>query len=68
MARLIPLRDELLRGDLRPLDLGWLAGVSAGDVDDDAIETEVPSGMTQLSAVQQTLTESREIDVRCGRS
>lgn len=26
MRRLIPLRDELLRGDLRPLYLGWLAG------------------------------------------
>ena len=38
MARLIPLRDELLRGDLRSLYLGWLAGVSAGDVDEDAIE------------------------------
>jgi len=25
MARLLPLRDELLRGDTRPLYLGWLA-------------------------------------------
>ncbi|MEK7736728.1 MAG: hypothetical protein AAB319_03090, partial [Pseudomonadota bacterium] len=25
MGRLAPLRDELLRGDLRPLYLGWLA-------------------------------------------
>ena len=51
VARLIPLRDELLRGDLRPLYLGWLAGVSAGDVDEDAIEAEVPPGMAQLSGV-----------------
>jgi hypothetical protein len=29
MGRLLPLRDELLRGDLRSLYLGWLADVSA---------------------------------------
>lgn len=34
MGRLAPLRDELLRGDLRPLYLGWLAGLSAGEVDE----------------------------------
>jgi hypothetical protein len=62
MERLIPLREELLRGDLRPLYLGRLAGVSAGDVDDDAIEPEVPPGMAQLSAAQQALTEFLEID------
>lgn len=33
MGRLAPLRDELLRGDLRPLYLGWLASV--GEFDDD---------------------------------
>jgi hypothetical protein len=45
MGRLMPLRDELLRGDLRPLYLGWLAGVSAGEVGDNAVEPEVPPGM-----------------------
>jgi hypothetical protein len=62
MGRLIPLRDELLRGDLRPLYLGWLAGVGAGDVHDNDIEPDVPPGMSQLSAAQQALAEFLEID------
>lgn len=62
IGRLVPLRDELLRGDLRPLYLGWLAGVGAGEVGDDADEPEVPPGMAQLSAAQQALAEFLEID------
>ncbi len=38
MGRLLPLRDELLRGDLRPLYLGWLAGMSADEVSDNTTE------------------------------
>ena len=45
MGRLMPLRDELLRGDLRPLYLGWLAGVSASEIGDHAVEPEVPPGI-----------------------
>ena len=62
MASLVPLRDELLRGDLRPLYLGWLADVSADDFEDEAIEPEVPPGMSQLTAAQQALVEFLEID------
>lgn len=62
MARLMPLRQELLRGDLRPLYLGWLAGASAGDADDDALEPPVPPGLAALSAAQQALVEFLEID------
>jgi hypothetical protein len=63
MGRLVPLRDELLRGDLRPLYLGWLAGVSAdSEVSDSDAEPEVPPGMSQLSAAQQALAEFLEID------
>lgn len=62
MGRLAPLRDELLRGDLRSLYLGWLAGVTSGEVDDDALEPEIPPGMSQLSAAQQALVEFLEID------
>ncbi len=60
MSRLAPLRDELLRGDLRPLYLGWLA--SAGVLDDDALEPEVPPGLSQLSPPQQGLAEFVEVD------
>jgi hypothetical protein len=62
MGRLAPLRDELLRGDQRALYLGWLAGVSTGEVDDDALEPVVPMGMSQLSAAQQALLEFLDID------
>jgi hypothetical protein len=62
MARLAPLRDELLRGDMRPLYLGWLAGVSAGEVDEQAIEPQPPPGLSRLTAAQQSLAEFLEID------
>lgn len=61
MGRLAPLRDELLRGDMRPLYLGWLAGVSAGEVDGDAIEPPPPPGLSRLTAAQQSLAEFLEI-------
>lgn len=63
MGSLLPLRDELLRGDLRPLYLGWLAGVGACELDDDSLEPEVPPGMSQLSAAQQALVDFLEIDL-----
>ncbi|WP_049621307.1 hypothetical protein [Frateuria defendens] len=60
MRRLAPLRDELLRGDLRSLYLGWLAG--ANSLDDDALEPEVPPDLAELSSAQQALAEFLEID------
>lgn len=62
MGRLAPLRDELLRGDMRPLYLGWLAGVSAGEVDEKAIEPQPPPGLSRLTAAQQSLAEFLEVD------
>ncbi len=62
MGRLAPLRDELLRGDMRPLYLGWLAGVSAGEVDEKAIEPQPPPGLSKLTAAQQSLAEFLEVD------
>ena len=61
MGRLASLRDELLRGDMRPLYLGWLAGVSAGEVDEDATEPPPPRGLSRLTAAQQSLAEFLEI-------
>lgn len=62
MGRLAPLRDELLRGDLRPLYLGWLAGVSAGEIDENAAEPQPPPGLSRLTAAQQSLAEFLEVD------
>lgn len=60
MARLAPLREELLRGDLRPLYLGWLAGATA--MDETALEPEVPPGLANLSPAQRALVEFLEVD------
>ena len=60
MSRLALLREELLRGDLRPLYLGWLA--SAGQLDDDALEPQPPAGLSELTLSQQALTEFIECD------
>lgn len=62
MARLLPLRDELLRGDTRPLYLGWLARLCAGQLGDDDIEPPVPAGLTTLTPAQQALVEFIELD------
>lgn len=62
MARLAPLRDELLRGDRRPLYLGWLASAGRGEIRDDTVEPDLPHGLGQLSAAQQALVEFLEID------
>lgn len=62
MVRLLPLRTELLRGDARPLYLGWLARLSAGQLDDDAVEPPVPAGLAELTPAQQALTRFLELD------
>jgi hypothetical protein len=62
MSRLTPLRDELLRGDWRALYIGWLAGVTAGEMEDDDQEPPLPAGMKNLTAAQQALAEFLEVD------
>lgn len=63
MVRLLPLREELLRGDLRALYLGWLAAASAGDVKRSMLEPSLPPGLGELSPPQQALLEFLEVDI-----
>jgi len=49
LAVLLPLREELLAGDLRALYLGWLAGVEQDEVEDDEEEPPVTPGLGNLS-------------------
>ena len=63
MRRLAPLRDELLRGDLRPLYLGWLAGAGGGELREGMLEPELPPGLSELSPPQQALVEFLVIDL-----
>ena len=52
MGSLLPLRDELLRGDTRPLYLGWLARLCNEELDDDDIEPPMPAGLETLTPAQ----------------
>ncbi len=62
MGRLVPLRDELIRGDQRSLYLGWLAGAAKGEVPETTLEPTVPAGLSQLSAAQNAQAAFLEID------
>jgi hypothetical protein len=62
MARLAPVRDELLRGDLRSAYIGWLGAVSRGGMDDDDTEPLSAPGMGSLTTAQRTLAEFLEVD------
>jgi hypothetical protein len=57
MSRLLPLRDELLRGDTRPLYLGWLARVGSEEVGDEDLEPPLPAGLKTLTSAQRALAE-----------
>ena len=62
MARLAPVRDELLRGDLRSLYIGWLEAVTKKIMDDDKIEPIAVIGLQNLTAAQQALAEFLEVN------
>ena len=62
MARLAPVRDELLRGDLRSLYIGWLAAVAGEMMDDDEMEPLSVGGLANLTAAQHALAEFLEVD------
>jgi hypothetical protein len=62
MTRLAPVRDELLRGDIRSLYIGWLAAVTGEMMDDDEMEPLAVSGLGSLTAAQQALAEFLEVD------
>jgi len=56
--RLVPLRAEILAGDLRPLYLAHLAVVGDDDHDpDEAVETPVPAGLKKPTDAQYALAE-----------
>lgn len=62
MSRLLPLRDELLGGDTRPLYLGWLARVGNNELGDEDIEPPLPAGLQTLTPAQTALTKFLQID------
>jgi hypothetical protein len=61
LASLLPLRDDLMQGDLRSLYLGWLSGICQQS---DAMEPPVPPGMGRLSGSLQALADFLRLDAR----
>ncbi|MBN1587884.1 MAG: hypothetical protein JW888_00050 [Pirellulales bacterium] len=58
LDRLVPLRSEILAGDLRPLYLAHLAVVGDDDHDpDEAVEAPVPAGLKKPTDAQCALAE-----------
>lgn len=62
MASLIPLRTELMQGDLRCFYLSWLLAAQAGELANDEEEPVVPSGLRSLSAALQSFADFMRID------
>jgi hypothetical protein len=62
MTRLLPVRDELYRGDTRPLYLGWLARLGNGELCDDDLEPPLPGGLQSLTPAQAALAEFLMLD------
>lgn len=62
MARLSPIRDELLRGDIRSLYIGWLAAMSWDIMDDDQMEPLPVEGLGNLTPAQKALADFLEVD------
>ncbi len=62
MGSLIPLRSDLLRGDLRCLYLGWLLCAQNEEFGEDELEPVVPVGLGEFSAPLHSLIEFLGID------
>ncbi|MFH2046533.1 MAG: hypothetical protein ABIK92_15455 [Pseudomonadota bacterium] len=62
MVRLAPIRDELLRGDIRSLYIGWLSAVTEEMAEDDDLEPMSIKGLGELTTAQKALAEFLEVD------
>ncbi len=62
MDSLIPLRADLMRGDLRCLYLGWLLCVQKAEVSKNEVEPSVPPGLRQLTAPLESLVRFAGLD------
>ena len=62
LGSLVPIRSELVRGDLRALYLAWLRGIQDGDREESEAEPPVPPGLQSLSPALNALADLLEID------
>jgi hypothetical protein len=59
---LLPLRQDILAGDLRTLYLGWLAAAQDGLLPDDAQEPPVPAGLDRPTPALELLAQFLRLD------
>ena len=62
LSSVLPVRAEILSGDLRALYLMWLLDVGSGFVDERRVEPPVPEGLATLTGSQTALAEFLRID------
>ncbi|PZV09111.1 MAG: hypothetical protein DCF32_03195 [Leptolyngbya sp.] len=65
LPRLLPLRDDLLAGDLRLLYLAWLRvcpNLAGVDLEEDPLEPPVPPNLGKLTPPLKTFVELVELD------
>jgi hypothetical protein len=62
LASLIPLRADLLGGDLRTLYLGWLLSAQEQELDEEEEEPPVPAGLGELTGSLRSFAEFLRID------
>ena len=62
LGAMLPVRADVMQGDLRALYLGWLYAVQTGETDDDEQEPPVPPGLGALNASLVRLAEFLRID------
>jgi hypothetical protein len=62
LSSLIPLRDDIARGDHRALYLAWLASVQNGELSESDLEPFLPSGLNELTPSLKALIEFLRLD------
>lgn len=62
IASMIPLRSEIISGDLRCLYIAWLLCIQNGAADDDEVEPCVPADLQELSASEKSFADFFGID------
>lgn len=62
LSMFLPIRDEIARGDLRSLYLGWLLSAQTHALDDTEEEPPVPPNLGKLTRPQTKLAEFLLID------
>jgi hypothetical protein len=62
LQEILPVRAELMRGDLRVAYLAWLINMQADDADEEEIEPPVPPGLGDLTPAQEAMIDFLRLD------